>query len=270
VLPRSPFAPAEAAPPRRWWRGPLAAGGACALLLLLSFVLIVPRFVPRRNGTSEGAGSPDLKETIETGRRQMAQGKFHLARRTLSDAVARRDLDPSALGAAGHRELNQLHRQADLLARLLTVELSEVVRLARHARDPEDWALQFAQDFRGKGVLLDAPVGRDDRGRPVLLIDVVEAEDEPARVAIEELDVLRELPLDDGPRMVFGGRLAACEREPGGGWVVRLERDSGVLMTDLDAVTACDTAAPDDGLERALARQKRWLDGRADVAPARP
>ena len=66
------------------------------------------------------------------------------------------------------------------------------------------------------------------------------------RLALEDLAVLHDLPLDDRPRLIFGARLAGCEREPGGGWVVHFERDSGVLVTDHDAVVAALTQPPDE------------------------
>jgi hypothetical protein len=271
VLPRSAYAPAEgvpARPPRRWWRGPLLAGAGCVALLLLAFVLVLPRLMrPRQTQKSEEEF--DLSGQVEKGRRQMGQGKFRLARRTLDDAVRRRDRDPAALSAAQHRELNQLHRQADLLGRLLNVTLAEVVRHAQLSRDAEEWALRF-EDFRGRSVIFDDAVGRDDRDRPVLAHDVVEVKDERVRMALEDLAVMHDLPLEARPRLVFGARLAGCEREPGGGWVVRFERESGVLLTDHDAVAAALTQPPDEGLKLVLARQQRWLDERAAAAPARP
>jgi hypothetical protein len=271
VLPLSAYAPAEDAPahrPRRWWRGPLVAGAGCVALLLLAFVLVLPGLMRPRDA-EKSEEQFDLSGHVKKGHRQMGQGKFRLARRTLDEAVRRRDRDPAALSAAQHRELNQLHRQADILARLLNVTLAEVVRRAQLSRDAEEWALRF-EDFRGRSVIFDDAVGRDDRDRPVLAHDVVEVKDERVRLALEDLAVMHDLPLDERPRLVFGARLAGCEREPGGGWVVRFERDSGVLLTDLDAVVAALTQPPDEGLKQVLARQQKWLDERAAVAPARP
>jgi len=148
-----------------------------------------------------------------------------------------------------------------------------VATLARQARDAEEWQERFAREFRGRSVVfINVPVGRDRRGRPTLPLRTydVEADDEFARVALEDLDVLRDLPLDDSPRLVFGARLLSCEREAGGELVIRLEPDSGVLLTDLEAVVAAEVQAPDEGLRRAIARQKKWLEERAAVEPARP
>jgi len=199
----------------------------------------------------------------------LREGKFRLARGTLAEAVERRDQAPAELSARENRELNQLHRQADVLSRLLDVAgLDEVLRQASLTGDSQEWRLRFRENFLGKSVVLDGVVGRDGQGRPVLLAPVVETDDETARVAIEDLEELRDLPLDDRPRLVFGARLASCEREAGG-WVIRLEPRSGVLLTDLDALRAADVKAPDEGLERVLQWQKQRLDGRAVIPPAR-
>jgi hypothetical protein len=69
---------------------------------------------------------------------------------------------------------------------------------------------------------------------------------------------------------VFGARLLGCRREAGGGWVIRFQRDSGVLLTDLGAVIAGTRKAPDEGLKEALIRQQKWLDERDVASPARP
>jgi len=271
VLPRSAFAPAEetpARPARRWWRGPLLAGAGCLVLLFLAFVLVLPWLV-RPRPTEQNEEEFDLNAHLDKGRRQMGQGKFRLARQTLFEAVRRRDRDPAALTAAQHRELNQLYRQADLLARLASFTGSDLVRQARLARGPDEWALQFEEDYRGRSFVFDDVVRRDERGRPVLKGMIAPLEAEAARAALEDLEILNDLPLDDGPRLVFGARLAGCEREAGGGWVVRFERDSGVLLTDLGAVVAAMTRPPDEGLKQVLARQQKWLDERGGSAPPR-
>jgi hypothetical protein len=271
ILPRSAFAPGAAgepaAPSRRWWLRPVIAGAGVLLLLLLSFLLLLPR-LGRNRGVEDKQEPFDIKEAIAKGRSQLAHRRFRLARDTLSEAIKRRD--PSALSPAENRELNQLHREADVLSRLLRIDLNEVVQQASLTPDSQEWRLHFDENFRGKGVIFDDRVGRDRQGKPVLLDPMIDAEADSARVAIDDLEELRDLPLDDGPRLVFGARLLSCERERGEGWVIRLEPDSGVLMTELEAVVAEDVKAPDEGLKRALARQRQWLDGRAVIPPARP
>jgi hypothetical protein len=276
VLPNSPFAlPARlpvvrAGLPRRWWRAPLLAAVASLVVLLLAFAVLWP-FLGRRPRSNDD-DSPevvDLARQIEAGRRALGQGKFHVARRLLAEAVALRQQQPDSLPPADSRRLARLHREADLLARLLPVPLEEVARQARLVRDPAEWALQMA-DYRQCTVVFDDVVRRDADNRPALLTYVVDVDKDSARLALEELNLLSTLPLDDRPRLIFGARLRNCEREPGGGWVIRFEPDSGVLLTDLDATAIALSVPPDKALEQTLARQQGWLDEQGVVAPGRP
>jgi hypothetical protein len=243
------------------------AAGVCGALVLAGFSLALP-YLSRHTagGPGEEKGGPENPaEVMEAGRRALAQGKFHVARALLDRAAAQRGLR----GTARHRELGQLRRQADLLARLSPRPLEGVVRHALLVRDPEEWDAQFADDYLGRTVVFDDVVRRDDEGRPRLGNYAVEVEDEPVRVALEDLAVLRDLPLEDGPRLIFGARLLRCRREEAGTWVIRFEPDSGVLLTDPAAVEACFPLLTGDGFQATLERQQRWLDERAG-APARP
>ena len=69
--------------------------------------------------------------------------------------------------------------------------------------------------------------------------------------------------------LVFGVRLAACDREEGGGWVIRFAPDSGVLLTDAEAAEAASPVSLGPGLKETLARQRGWLEERNVVPPAR-
>ena len=277
VLPLSPLAALSGAvplgvpsAPRRWWRAPLLAAVASLLALLVAFVVAWPFLI--RPAKLQEEAKPDEKSVphqMEAGRRALGEGKFRMARQLLNEAIELRDESPDSLSPADSRQLNQLHRQADLLARLLPVSLDEVARQGRLVRDPAEWDLQM-DEYRGRSVIFDDVVKRDDRSRPVLGNHVVRAGDEIVRVALEDLTLLRDLPLDDQPRLIFGARLVHCHREEGGSWVVRFEPDSGVLLTHLDATAVCLPVPPDQALEQTLARQQRWLDEQAVVQPARP
>ncbi len=74
-------------------------------------------------------------------------------------------------------------------------------------------------------------------------------------LALEDLRIFRNVPLDPPPRVFFGARLAKVAHEPDG-WVIRFEPDSGVFFTDRDA--ACCVPL-DDELLAVLERQKKWL-----------
>jgi hypothetical protein len=268
VLPRSPFeaaVPAARAPATPWrsWRVPVIAAAGCVVVVLASFLAVWP-YLGRegKHGpiAAEERNAPrDPSAVVEEARRALAQGQFRVALELLDEALSLR---------AKGREVTQLHRQADLLARLSPRSLEEVARHAMLVRDPREWEKQFA-DYHGRAVLFDDAVRRDAAGEPVLAHHVVEAGDAQVRVALSDLEILRDLPLDDGPRLIFGAKLARCGREEGGGWVVRFLPDSGVLMTDLAAVEACYPTPLDEGVKPTLERQARWLDER-DGTPAVP
>ena len=79
------------------------------------------------------------------------------------------------------------------------------------------------------------------------------------RLALEDLNVLQALPLERGRRVLFGVRLSAVERGPGGLWVIRFDPDGGVLLTDRGAVeTVCPVPLGDELVE-VLKRQEEWL-----------
>lgn len=279
VLPRSPFE--EIAPPAparlptspvwRSWQGPFVAAVLCLVLLLVGFSVALPYVIRRPPVADESPRSdPDVVHgRMEAGRLALGTGKFHVARKHLEAALAEGERQPHLLEPARHRRLKQLHRQADLLARLLARPLEDVVRHARLVRDPDEWNGQFAS-YRGRTIFLDDVVRRDSEGRPVLASHVLEVEDRAIRVALEDLVILRDLPLEDGQRMLFGARLAGCNREEGGQWVIRLDPDSGVLLTDPGAVEACWPGPLDQPTRAVLERQQNWLDERASGSRARP
>jgi hypothetical protein len=273
VFPLSPYdLPAEVtAKPsgvwRRSWRTPLFAALGSVSILLVGFVLAWP-YLMRRTPAVEEQDAGKLLAEGEAGRVALSKGKFHLGRRLLEGALARRDRHPTLLTAEQSHDLNQLHRQADLLARLSNRSLEEIVRQGMLVRDPEEWAAQFA-DYRGRTIVFDDLFRRDADGRPVPATDVVEVGQEVIRLAIEEVELLQDLPLNDSPRLIFGARLAGCRREEGGAWVIRFEPDSGVLLTDPDSWQACASADLDDDTRRVFARQRQWLEQHSLVGPAR-
>jgi hypothetical protein len=272
VLPRSPFdhveedsASGTVAVPRSWlrsWKAALLAGAISAALLLVIFLVAWP-YLPRKEEKTGETQSEDAKglllKNMESGQEALAQGKFHLALQALDEAVRARDRHRHLLRPAQHRLLNQLHRQADLLARLSPLSLQEIVRQATLARDPKEWALEFEQ-YRGRSFVFDDAVRRDAEGRLKLAHDVVDVNGGLARLALDDLAILKDLRLDDAPRLIFGARLARCELEEGGSWVIHFEPQSGVLLTDPDAAQAASPCALDPGLKTTLQRQQQWLD----------
>jgi hypothetical protein len=271
VLPASPWAsapgPAPAKGRLRLWRGPLLAALVSLALLTAAFLLLWPRLSrDRPHPEGPGPGAAEARARFEKGRKALARGQLHEALEELNAAVALRGhLTPDE-----DRRLTQFQRQVDLLTRLSRASLAEMVREGQLARGKKDWEAAFKKSHAGKAVILDDMVGLDKAGGPPALRHYeVEAGDETALVALEDLALLRELPLQPPQRLVFGARLASCAREAEGKWVVRFEPDSAVLLTSPDAAAAA-LLPLDDDLREALRRQERWLGQVRGLRPAPP
>ncbi len=231
------------------------AGGLAAIGLLLLIVKPYLRRAPEDGRPS--APQAILHAHIEAGKRGLSEGSFRLARNEFRAAVALRDHNPDWLDREAQRQLDQLYRQSDLLARLLDHSLEEILQQAMHHRDDAEWREKF-EDYRGRTVLFD-DVLRVTMGRPVLANYVVRRGDVEARVALEDLTLLRQLGLDPPRRWLFGARLASCRREEGGVWVIRFEPDSAVLLTDEGAAAMCCPGPVDAELQGVLRRQEETL-----------
>jgi hypothetical protein len=249
-------------------RGQVVPCPACA-----EPVFVFPRSPWHANGAATDPTRPrstaaQLTERLQAGRRALADGAFNVALRELNEAVELRDRQPDLLTPKQSRDLNQLQRQADLLARVHSQPLQELLKEAVATRNEDNWRLRFDKDHKGKTVILDDVVRRDPAtGKLVLAAWEVRAGSEKAVVALDDLLLLRALPLEPPPRLIFGGRLHSLEREAGGVWVIHFEPDSGVLLTDADAVTACWPVPPDGDVLRTLQRQEEWL---RDLPAQRP
>jgi hypothetical protein len=197
------------------------------------------------------------ENALQAGRLQLAAEEFAKARQ-----LALQQSDPLPL--AELLSLNQKLRETSLLADLLSESLDEI--LERAARLPEDeWKAQFEKRYRGTGsanaVVFDAEV-RQIGPRRYRLDWELSAGTEPARVEIDELRFLEDLPLQEPRRLLFGARLGSIQREQNGVWVVRFEPTSGVLLTDPRALSVRYPAPVDDEIKGLLERQRRWVEGK--------
>jgi hypothetical protein len=282
VFPRSPWDANVTAPagttstplsPARWfWRTvrmPVIAGAATLAGFVVVFAALLP-FLIRPPATNQPPAMPaaQMTDRLDAGRKALSEGAFNVAVREYNAAVELRDRQPDLLTPKQSRELSQLQRQADLLARLHNQPLQEVLAEAVRTRSDEEWQGRFETAHKGGAILFDDVVRHDPASkRLVLSCFEVKAGNEKAIVALDDLKILQALPLDPPPRLIFGGRLKSIAREEGGIWVIRFEPDSGVLLTDLDAVTACWPVSPDDDVLRTLRRQQDWL---RDLPAQRP
>lgn len=234
----------------------IVAGGAAAAALI--FLAVKPYLRHSEREASSRASSQDIRARIAAGRRALGEGNVRLASHALGAALEEHARNPAALDREELHRLQQLHRQSDLLARLLDHSLEEILQQALLHRDDEEWRAKF-EDYRGRGVIFDDVLRRDSGGRPMLASYVVQADEVKARLALEDLPLMRQLPLDSPRRWVFGVRLMSCRREEGGVWVIRFEPDSEVLLTDEEAATACCPGPLDADFRALLSRQKEWL-----------
>ncbi len=126
----------------------------------------------------------------------------------------------------------------------------------------EEREAHFNDRYRNKAVIFDDAVMRNATGRFELAVFEVRAPGEAARVELNDLKLLNSLPLAEPQRMLFGARLARLAREERGGhgsWVIHLDPDSAVLLTEEDTAGACCPRPLDDDLRSVLQRQAGWM-----------
>jgi hypothetical protein len=256
---RPPDTPAPPPPTNkrpRPWRMPLLAGAVTLALVVAAFLVLLPLLVrpTQEQEPRDRQAAEQVRKLQASARRALREGKYHQAFKDADAAKELSDRDPDALPRDERRDVAQLWRQSDLLARLLDVPLQEIVKQASLAPE-DDWEPRFRELYRGRAVLFDDRLRYDGVGRPALNTYEVRLGDERVRLAVDDLKVLSHLPLDPPPRVLFGARLAKVGREQGA-WVVRFDPDSGVLFTDPDAAL-CVPA--DDELRAVLERQAEWL-----------
>lgn len=263
ILPLSPWlAPAPASAVGKAAHGKLVrllliiVGGA-TLAMTLIFLLARPYL---RRLPEDGISIPPTRSHVllVEGEHQLRDGNVFLALQQLNAALSQYNSHPQSLSRDEIHHLEQLQRQADLLARLLDQPLEEIIRQALQHHNDEEWNEKF-RNYRGRSVVFDDVLRLDGQDRLVLGSYVVSVGGVEARVALDDLTLLRQLPLDPPRRWVFGARLASCRREQGGVWVFRFEPDSGVLLSDVIAAAACCPPPVDKDLLEVLKRQGDWL-----------
>ncbi len=264
VLPRSPLPPGDdedvpSTPPpsvRSPWRLPFVAALATLVVVAGGLVVFFSILSPPRNDKETDAGrgeTPPIAEVIESSRKLLREGGFHEAARLLQEARNRGERHP---------DLIQLQRQARLLGKLLHLSLQEIIQKGQLVRQqPEEWQTQL-KDYRGRSVLFDAVVRRDADGSCQLLNYEVIVAEEKAILKLD-LDLLRQVPLGEPRRLIFGAALANVSRGAGGIWEIEFERDSGVLLTDEEAAAGL-VLQVDDGLREVLREQSTWPRPRSE------
>jgi hypothetical protein len=206
--------------------------------------------------------SARISAATQAGRRALSEGSFHLAFEELSRAVKLAGTGTDALPVEERRALNQLQRQSALLSDLLPRSVEALLQQAEDSASEAAWQARFKAEYQGKGLVFDDVIRRlPDRGLSFRNTGLTRVNGVVARVIPGELRLLDVLPLDPPQRWLIGARLAGFSREGGPDWIVRLERDSGVLFTDQAAVTAWRPDLQDDPkLGDLLRRQAQCLE----------
>jgi hypothetical protein len=235
------------------WRPLLTGVGVFALVALTSILILLPKYQDPASPYSPKSAAAHFTE----GKKLLSQGRFRDARHEIMEAGIWDMKAPGSLSPADKKSLKQADREAYLFSQLLTEPLEDILFQAAAERDDREWQAVFSDRYKGKSFLILAESRRDASNRWVLDYDVF-VRDRRARIDWENLKLLQDLHLDQPQRLMLGARLAKVEPEPGATWVVRLEPDSGVLLTDAEAV-ATILSRPVEGLEEVLKRQAAWV-----------
>jgi hypothetical protein len=278
ILPSSPYpAPSNAAPlpastdgqakphlrptPRgRAFRLPLLAALTTIVAALAGYFWAWPLLVRQPEPTPPTRRDTEAQERLAAGKAAFHEGSYALALEKLTDAHRLRERDPAALTDDEKHQLNRLYWECELYAKLVKRDIAERVLADLRTEaglhlNPQDWDAYFRQNYRGKTVIFDVTVPLDktrngvvDRGNKV-----------NGRIRVEDLQLLGYLPAPPR-RWIFGARLASVQDDAFWGWLIRLEPDSGVLLTDRQALVSWNPSlAKDAELDEILQRQRDKL-----------
>jgi hypothetical protein len=266
ILPTGPWLelaeslyPEKPAPPEHAfaWRALLLPGMAALLALAVLVyayeIWIKPVFFSGGADSALSSLGPQAKwrDKLARAHKYLSEGSFRLALEELPQEV-------EELTGPERRDWQQTSKQAALLADLLPEPLEDILRHGAGVREQE-WQADFRHRYQGKSFILDAEFRRTGEGGWEVLYPLYQGRD-PARIVVADLQLLKLLPEMATQRLVVGMRLAGVRLEPPGpGWVVRVQPDSGVFLTDAAAAAlVCPAWGQPDALA-ILERQRHWL-----------
>jgi hypothetical protein len=182
---------------------------------------------------------PKIAERGRTeGLKALDAGEFDKARDLLNRA--RRAVDGMRGEFRGAEEIRQGAEEADLIADLVDEPLERLLDQAARV-GPEEWALAFDRQYKGRGILLDVHiVGPAAGGGFELDYRVLARGPNGPRVARIDTAGFKLLELahpKPGDGLIFGARLGSF-RLDGDAWRITLQPDSGVIMTHPRALEA--------------------------------
>jgi hypothetical protein len=194
-----------------------------------------------------------FQQELAQARQHLAAGSFRLAADQLAHLHRSWQRQPTLVSPREGQTLVQLLREVGALADLSSESLEEILDHAAGVPEAE-WLAEFSHRYQGKAILFDLEVrsvGNNHFDHPYHLW----ARGQPAALDLDDLRLLATLPLQT-PRTLFLARLASVRREAQRGWVIRLQADSGVLLTDAGAARICSPALAGPDVDALLKRQR--------------
>jgi DNA-directed RNA polymerase subunit RPC12/RpoP len=194
---------------------------------------------------------------LAAGRAALAEGSWHKAARELDAAI---QIDKRAQGrfSKGEQEqLERLQRQAAIVADLLTESLAEIGRNSIGMPDDE-WQQIFRERYAGRSFIIDDVLYRDSAGKYHYQFKLM-LQNAEMRLDLGQVKLLLETRslLNPPQRVLIGLRLAGI-RKDAKGWVIELDPDGGVWLTDEDMLAGLSIPV-DAELREVLKRQKSWV-----------
>jgi hypothetical protein len=172
----------------------------------------------------------------------------------------------------GAEEIRRAADEAGIFVKLITQDLGELLAEAGQT-DPDTWASRFDSVYKGRSIFVDSIITAVPDGtassRYELLLRIVppgeatRRDGQPDLVAEIDLTGFKLFELvgpERGSRVPFGARLASFKYDATGtgasrGWVIRLEPDSGVIITHTKALDSLgwrqESVLPPEGRELA-------------------
>jgi hypothetical protein len=239
------------------WLWPLVAGALTLLAAVLAYAFLFDRLAGRRQDASEPTIA-DLHQHLAVGRKALVAGDFQQAQQELDSAQAILTAHPRNFSAAQGQDTRQLQRQAALLKDWVSREPLELTLAPAMALKTDDWQAVTAR-YRGKAFVFDVELRRE--GRQLLAKASRKFAGPTLHFELQNLKLLGYLPLDVPQRILFAARLAEVRRQGTDSCIVRLEPDSGILLTDTSSIALGGMIA-EQPLQAILKQQRQWV---ADV-----
>jgi hypothetical protein len=237
----------------RPWFWPVVAGGLTLVIAAGALWLLVAYLLPAGRTPGPAASPVRIDDRLARGKEALASANFAKAVEELDAAQAMVAGQPQLLSLAERRQLAQLRRQAGVLLDWPRESLEQILSRASRLND-EEWQAVVGR-YQGKGVVFDVQIRRDasrqyhvtsTRAGPVRL-----------RLEVQGLKLLDHLPLEARQRVIFAARLVEVRRDGEGNCVVRLDPQSGVLLTDVPPALL-GPVLTEPNVQPILALQREW------------